>query len=103
MAQPHKVFYKGQENDFVVFVDNPTLLEKYHKGDNTIPLIDIVSIYKVFVNRQGGVEGILDEASKQELQSEFGDKANVDDVIKAILKQGSDKQAAGTFDEQKPV
>lgn len=101
MTQPHKVFYKGKENDFVIFADNADLLQKYNKGDSTIPLIDIVSIYKVFINRQGGVEGLLDEASKSELQNEFGSKANVDSVIKTILKEGSDKHGAGSFIDQK--
>ncbi len=38
------------------------------KSDTTIPLIDIVSIYKLFVNRQGGLEGVLDEASENRYQ-----------------------------------
>lgn len=100
MAQPHKLFYKGKENDFVIFTEDPEATKKYKNGDKTVPLIDIVSIYKVFVNRQGGVEGLLDEASKLELQNEFGPKANVDDVIKIILNEGDDKHGAGRFDTQ---
>lgn len=97
MAQPHKIFYKGKENDFVIFTENPEEIKKYRSGDKTVPLIDIVSIYKVFINRQGGVEGVLDEASKAELHNEFGPKANVDDVIKLILEESSDKHDAGRF------
>lgn len=94
-ASPHKIFYKGEQSDFVVFIENPDLVKKYKGGDSTLPLIDIVSIYKVFVNRQGGVEGVLDEASKEELQNEFGKDANVDAVIKKIIFEGEDKQGAG--------
>jgi len=49
-----------------------------------------VGIYKVFINRQGGNEGVLDEASKQELNLQFG-KSDIDEIIKKILKEGSDK------------
>lgn len=97
MSNPHKVFYKGEHSDFVIFVEDPELVAKYKAGDSTLPLIDIVSIYKVFVNRQGGVEGVLDEASKEELQNEFGAKANVDTVIKKIVSEGEDKSSAGRF------
>lgn len=97
MAAPHKLFYKGSStDDFVIFVDDVNLREKYLKGDTTIPLIDIVSIYKVFVNRQGGLEGVLDEASKHELSNEFG-TTDVDAVIKKILKEGDDKQGSSIY------
>lgn len=91
--QPHKLFYKGTDNDFVIFVDDPSLYEKYKKGDTTIPLIDIVSVFKVFINRQGGVDGILDEASKQDLTNNFK-TSNANEVIKIILEKGSDKHNA---------
>ncbi|KAF8004476.1 hypothetical protein OXX80_003220 [Metschnikowia pulcherrima] len=97
MASPHKLFYKGTDSDFVVFIEDPEVLAKYKAGDTTLPLIDVVSIYKIFVNRQGGVEGVLDEASKEEIQNEFGNKANVDSAIKIILEKGEDKQGAGRF------
>lgn len=96
MAQPHKIFWKGSDYDFVVFVEDTDLLQKYKKGDSTIPLVDIVSIYKVFINRQGGVEGVLDEASKAEISNEFG-KSDVDEVIKKIIFEGADKQGAGSI------
>lgn len=101
--QPHKVFYKGQQHDFVIFTENPDLYKKYNAGDTTIPLVDLVSVWKVFINRQGGADGILDEASKSELENEFGAKTKVDDAIKKILQEGDDKNAVGTFDDQKPV
>lgn len=94
MPEPHKIFYKGShESDFVIFVEDNDLVQKYKKGDTTIPLIDIISIYKVFVNRQGGSEGVLDEASKQELNQEFG-KSDIDEIIKKILNNGTDKHSS---------
>ncbi|KAK7678827.1 hypothetical protein QCA50_018126 [Cerrena zonata] len=87
MAQPHKLFWKGSDYDFVVFIEDSNLVQKYK---------DIVSIYKVFINRQGGVEGVLDEASKSELANEFG-SSDVDSIIKKILVEGTDKKSAGSF------
>ncbi|EDK44306.1 hypothetical protein PVL30_003324 [Lodderomyces elongisporus] len=95
---PHKFFYKGADNDFVIFVDDPELYKKYKSGDTTIPLIDIVSVFKVFINRQGGADGILDEASKQDLNNNFK-TSNVDEVIKIILDKGSDKHNSDLNDE----
>lgn len=99
MSAPHKFFYQGEHSDFVVFIEDPATLAKYNAGDTTIPLVDVVGVYKVFVNRQRGVEGVLDEASKEQIQNEFGKGATVDDAIKAILKKGQDKQGAGSFAE----
>lgn len=98
MSEPHKIFYKGNEHDFVIFTEDPEAIKKYKAGDKTVPLSDIVSVYKVFINRTGGVEGVLDEASKSELDAEFG-KSHVDEVIQIILDQGEDKKTA-RFDTQ---
>lgn len=99
MPETHKIFYKGAENDFVVFIENLDLHKKYKAGDTTVPLLDFVSVFKVFVNRQGGVEGKLDEASKQELASEFG-KKQPDEIIKYIADHGDEKQISGSFQNQ---
>lgn len=90
MVAPQKIFYKGKENDFIIFIEDENLVQKFKKGDSSIPLIDIVSIYKVFVNRQRGAEGVFDEASKLELSNNF-DTTDVDHVIKKILTEGSAK------------
>lgn len=93
MVNPHKIFYKGEVCDFIIFIENLDLLEKFRNNDTTIPLIDIVSINKVFVNRQRGSEGQLDEASKVELKNEFG-KLNDMEIIKKIIDEGEDKSSA---------
>jgi len=90
---PRKVFYKGTDNDFLVFAENSELLDKFRKGDTTIPLVNVVSVFTVYTSRTGGSEGLLDEASKSELSNEFGDKS-IEEVIKTILLNGSDKARA---------
>lgn len=90
-VQPHELFYKGKEASFFIFVDDAALLQKYRKGDTTIPMVDLVSVFKIFVNRQGGVEGKLDEASKAELANEFGNLSS-DEIIRKILIEGEDKK-----------
>ncbi|EGV64915.1 hypothetical protein PSN45_005268 [Yamadazyma tenuis] len=92
MVSPHKIFYKGEENDFVVFVEDREALDKFRE-DSSIPLVDVISVFQVFTNRQGGVEGQLLQASKTELENEFGTK-NTDEVIKKIVLEGSDKSNA---------
>ncbi|ODQ81752.1 hypothetical protein BABINDRAFT_165275 [Babjeviella inositovora NRRL Y-12698] len=93
MSSPIKYFYKGTDADFTVLVESQELVDKFRKGDSTIPLIDIVSIYKIFISRIGGSEGRLDEASKTELVNQFG-SSHVDDVIKEILVNGTSKHGA---------
>ncbi|CAN3373492.1 hypothetical protein DIURU_003048 [Diutina rugosa] len=83
---PQTVFYKGKDQDFSVIIENKAAVEKFRKGDHSLPLIDIVGIYKVFVS-QRGTEASDDEASKQDLENEFG-TSNRDEVIKKILTEG---------------
>ncbi len=46
-----KVHYKGQEDDFIVFVDDPEELKKWRK-DKSIPLAQVMSGWKVFVTHR---------------------------------------------------
>ena len=50
----------------------------------------------MFINRQRGAEGILDEAAKLDLENEFK-TSNADQVIKIIL--GEDKSKTGSIGE----
>ncbi|KAK9467128.1 ribosome maturation protein [Lipomyces arxii] len=81
-----KVFYKGESDDFAVVITSPDEYKKYLK-DSTVPLVDVVDVFKVFVTHKSGFQGILDEASRASLENEFGTK-NIDDVIVKILKEG---------------
>lgn len=81
-----KVFYKGNTDDFVVFVESPEELEQWKK-DKSIPLSQVVNSFKVLVTHKHGAQGQLDSASKASLENEFG-TANEDEVIKKILEGG---------------
>lgn len=92
-GSPLRVFYSGKDADYSVFIDSKDLYEQYKK-DSTVPLSDVISVYKVFSSRVGGNEGVLDEVSKQQLENEFGVK-NVEDAILKILKEGTFKEHVG--------
>ena len=46
-----KVHYKGAEDDFIILVDSAEAVQKW-KGDKTVPLVDVVSGWKVFVTHK---------------------------------------------------
>ncbi|GKT55363.1 shwachman-bodian-diamond syndrome protein [Colletotrichum tofieldiae] len=85
-AHQTKVHYKGQEDDFIVFVEDPELFKKW-KTDKSVPLAHFISSYKIFVTHKQGNQGTFDAASKSTLENEFG--TSVDDkVIIQILEKG---------------
>lgn len=43
-----KIFYKGRSDDFVVFIDDLEILQKWKK-DRSIPLSDVLNGWKIFV------------------------------------------------------
>ncbi|KAJ5356111.1 hypothetical protein N7517_010720 [Penicillium concentricum] len=82
-----KVFYKGSSDDFIVFVDDLEALKSW-RSDRSIPLVNVINAYNIFVTQKGGAQGILNEASKAMLENEFG--SSDDDVcITKILENGS--------------
>lgn len=83
-----QVFYKGSSGDqFCIFVDSVEQLQKW-KADSTIPMVDVVAGWKVLVPEHGK-QGVLNTASKQQLENEFGKDAKEDDIFKKILQEGS--------------
>lgn len=46
-----KVHYKGNEDDFIVFVDSAKAVQDW-KCDKTVPLAQVVSGWKVFVTHK---------------------------------------------------
>jgi ribosome maturation protein Sdo1 len=70
-------------------VSSPETLAKWRK-DKSIPLVEVVGLFKVFVQRTSGAQSLGDTASKAELDNEFG-TSNVDEVIKKILQEGEDQ------------
>ncbi|KAJ6445632.1 membrane-associating domain-containing protein [Purpureocillium lavendulum] len=86
-ATQSKVHYKGNLDDFVVFVDDPETFKKW-LGDKSVPLAQFVSSFKIFLTHKQGAQGTLDAAPKGILTSEFGTD-NEDEVIKKILTEGT--------------
>lgn len=50
-AQQVKVHYKGKLEDFIIFVDDVKSAEAW-KTDKSIPLAQVVSSFKVFINHK---------------------------------------------------
>jgi ribosome maturation protein Sdo1 len=82
-----KVFYKGNTDDFIVFVDSIDDLKAWKK-DHSIPLAQVVNSFKIMLTHKHGAQGQLDGASKASLENEFG-TSNEDEVIKKILMEGN--------------
>ncbi|KAK0618375.1 ribosome maturation protein [Bombardia bombarda] len=82
-----KVHYKGNDEDFVVFLDSTDDYKKW-LSDKSIPLAQVVSSFKIFVTHKHGAQGTFDGASKGALESEFGTSVD-DEVIKQILEKGT--------------
>jgi ribosome maturation protein Sdo1 len=55
-------------------VDSPEAVTKYRK-DSTIPLVDVVNSFEVFVTNKHGAQGVMDRASKSQLENEFNTSA----------------------------
>ncbi|KAF5125981.1 SDO1-like protein C21C3.19 [Metarhizium anisopliae] len=101
-----KIHYKGDDDDFLVFVEDVDQYKQWLKGDTSIPLAQFVSSFKIFLTHRPprspsveeppadrpfcrqGAQGTYDAAPKNVLYSEFGTDDD-DEVIKKILKGGS--------------
>ena len=46
-----KVFYKGQSEDFVIFVADITATHNWRK-DHSIPLAQVMDVWKIFTSHQ---------------------------------------------------
>lgn len=90
MSSQERVFYKGNKEDFLVFLDDVDEYKRYIAGDTSIPMSRFIAKFDVYRNATGnGSEGILEIASQQNLNEEFGDFKSVEDeIIPKILKSG---------------
>jgi ribosome maturation protein Sdo1 len=86
-----KVHYKGNDDDYIVFVDDVETWKKW-KTDKSVALAHFMSSFKIFVTHKQGVQGTLDAASKASLDNEFGTHVD-EDVIKIILEKGTAQEA----------
>jgi ribosome maturation protein Sdo1 len=82
-----KVYHRGSDDDFIVFVDDIATYKKW-LGDKSTPMPHFVSSFNVFVTHKQGIQGQYDGASKATLENEFGTHVD-EEVIKAILEKGT--------------
>jgi ribosome maturation protein Sdo1 len=84
-----KVHYKGNTEDFIVLAESMDAVKEFKKNPSgsTVPLVDIVNSFDVFVTNKHGAQGQLNRASKAQLENEFGTH-NEDDVVKKVLEKG---------------
>jgi Shwachman-Bodian-Diamond syndrome (SBDS) protein len=50
-AQQTKVHFKGKDDDFIVFVEDFPSYQKW-KRDNTVPLAQVVNVFKIFITHK---------------------------------------------------
>jgi hypothetical protein len=50
-GQQTRVFYKGNENDFILFLDDVGKLKAW-KNDSSVPLVDVVQSFDVFTTNR---------------------------------------------------
>ena len=71
------------------------MAEKWRK-DKTIPLVDVVSIFQVYLD-----DSNVEKASKQELENNFG-TSNIDDIVKKICEEGEIYPPSDFLSSKKP-
>ena len=80
-------------------------MKKYRK-DSSVPLVDVVDSFDIFVTHKHGAQGVLDRASNSQIENEFGSyddpafppangRTKVEDAIEKILKEGSVQETKG--------
>jgi len=85
-GQVTKVYLRGKSDDFIVIVDDASTVHKW-RTDQSIPLQNVMSGWKVFVTHRHGAQGVFDNASKASLENEFGTSKD-DECIRQILERG---------------
>ncbi|TQV95903.1 hypothetical protein V2A60_001069 [Cordyceps javanica] len=86
-----KCHYKGQADDFIVFIDDVDTFKKW-QTDKSVPMAHFMSSFRIFQTNKHGAQGQLDAAPKNILATEF-DTEDEDEVIKKILAKGTLQQS----------
>jgi ribosome maturation protein Sdo1 len=55
----------------VLIADSVDAVAKWRK-DSSVPLVDVVDSFDIFVTNKHGSQGVLDRASKGQIENEFG-------------------------------
>ncbi|KIP12798.1 hypothetical protein PHLGIDRAFT_123868 [Phlebiopsis gigantea 11061_1 CR5-6] len=84
-----KVVYKPstQSTDEFTIIVNHEEFKRWKDGGDTIPLVEVVDSFTVFFSNQG-TQGILGQASKQQLENVFGTTRD-DEVVRQVLEKGA--------------
>ncbi|GAA6011901.1 hypothetical protein JCM8202_004192 [Rhodotorula sphaerocarpa] len=96
MKQFSKAVYKPDSmstDEYIVIVGDVAAAEKWRGGDHSIPLVDVVDSFDVFHTGQGS-QGIMQRASKQDLDTVFGTTKD-DEIVEQILTKGQIKASEG--------
>ena len=48
----HKVHLKKNEEDYIIFVESPEVVEEWKNSDNTMALAQVVQSFKVFTSHK---------------------------------------------------
>ncbi|KAA8911699.1 hypothetical protein TRICI_003731 [Trichomonascus ciferrii] len=80
------IFYHTDNEDFIVWASSKQDLERW-RNDSSVPLVEVVQLFKVFCTMKQGSQGVYHEASHSQLDNAFGTH-DEDEVIKKILKEG---------------
>lgn len=92
MSSRVKYFYKGKDTDLMVFAKSANSVKDYLEHPSIEKLSDTVEVFQVFTNRDSrGSSGTLDEASHAQMDNEFGEGKNMNQVIDLILRNGQPK------------
>lgn len=80
-----------------MIVESVEAVKKYRK-DSSTPLVDVVDSFDIFITNKHGAQGVLDRASKGQIENEFGTyyKCGVfanfstknEEALETILKEG---------------
>ncbi|KAI0340901.1 DUF1960-domain-containing protein [Trametopsis cervina] len=90
-----KVVYKPstQSTDEFTVIVNSDEFKSWKEGGDTIPLTEVVDSFQVFFSNQG-TQGILGQASNQQLDNVFGSHKDID-VVQQILEKGTAQHGEG--------
>ncbi|KAI9759473.1 MAG: hypothetical protein M4579_002313 [Chaenotheca gracillima] len=90
-APQTKVHYKGESEDFIVFVESVQAVQDWKK-DHGVGLTSVMAGHWTVFKTKQGAQGVLGEASKGDLENEFGVKSDAE-AAEIILEKGDVQQS----------
>ncbi|POY71998.1 hypothetical protein BMF94_5007 [Rhodotorula taiwanensis] len=89
-----KAVYKPDSmstDEYIIVIGDVSAAEKWKGGGDSIPLVDVVDSFDVFHTGQGS-QGLMQRASKQDLDTIFG-TTNDNEIVEQILTKGQIKSS----------